>query len=121
MIFSKPKEFKMKRLILVSVVLGSVLMAGQNNMVPSFSDFDTNRDGKVIQEEFENTQQQRMAEKAEAGKMLKNAANAPTFADIDTNGDGSFDSVEFSAHQVKERGVKQGMGMGKGMNQGAAK
>jgi Ca2+-binding EF-hand superfamily protein len=111
----------MKYILVASLVLGGVLMAGQNNMVPSFSDFDGNRDGKVTQEEFETTQQQRMAEKAEAGRMMKNAANAPTFADIDTNNDGSFDSIEFSAHQVKQRGVKQSMGMGKGMGQGAVK
>lgn len=111
----------MKRLIVVGLVLSSVLMAKMENMVPSFSDFDADRDGKVTQEEFENTQQKRMAEKAEAGRMLKNAANAPTFKDIDTNNDGSFDPIEFSEHQIKQRGVKQGMGMGKGMGQNAVK
>jgi Ca2+-binding EF-hand superfamily protein len=102
----------MKRLIVVGLLVSSALMARQENMVPSFSDFDTDRNGKVTQEEFESTQQQRMAEKAEAGRMLKNAGNAPTFQDIDTNSDGSFDPIEFSAHQVKQRGVKQSMGMG---------
>lgn len=105
----------MKLLIAVGLLVSGVLLAGQENMVPSFSDFDTNRDGKVTQEEFESTQQKRMAEKAEAGRMLRNAGNAPAFQEIDTNGDGSFDSIEFSAHQVKQRGVKKGMGMGQGM------
>lgn len=104
----------MNRLTIVALALGSVLMAGQDNMVPSFSDFDANRDGKVVQEEFEAAQQKRMTEKAEAGRMLRNAGNAPTFNEIDTNSDGSFDAIEFSAHQVKQRGVKQGMGMGQG-------
>lgn len=107
----------MKYVLIAGLVVGSVLVAGMGNMVPSFSDFDSDKDGKVTQTEFENTQQKRMTEKAEAGKMMRNAQNAPTFEDIDTNADGSFDATEFSAHQVKQRAVNQGMGMGKGQGQ----
>lgn len=104
----------MKYVLIAGLVVGSVLMAGMGNMVPSFGDFDSDKDGKVTQVEFENTQQKRMTEKAEAGKMMRNAQNAPTFEDIDTNADGSFDATEFSAHQVKQRAVNQGMGKGQG-------
>ena len=80
-------------------------------MMPTFSDFDNNADGKVTQAEFENTQQMRMTENAEAGKMMRNAGNAPMFSDIDTNKDGYIDQAEFQMHQASERkGGARGMG-----------
>jgi len=109
----------MKKVLIASLVFSGVLMAQMGSNVPAFSDFDANADAKVSQEEFENAQQKRMTQRAEEGRLMKNAANAPTFADIDTNKDGSFDAAEFGAHQAKERAMKQGMG--KGMGQGSVK
>ena len=111
----------MKRLCITALILIGALAAAQGNMMPSFSDFDSNSDGKVTQSEFENTQQKRMAAQAEAGKMMRNAGNAPAFDTIDTNGDGSISSEEFQTHQASNRGSRgmgrgQGMGMGQGMN-----
>jgi hypothetical protein len=107
----------MKQLWIVALLLTSALIAGQGNMMPSYGNFDGNGDGKITQTEFEDAQQARMIKQAEAGKMMRNAANAPTFADIDTNKDGIIDTNEFQIHQAShQRG--SGMGQGKGMGNG---
>lgn len=105
----------MKRLTLAGLLVSSALMAGMGYNMPSFGDFDTDKNGKITQAEFENGQQKRMTQQAEAGKMMRNAANAPTFKDIDTNHDGVIDAAEFKAHQQSCMG--QGKGMGQKGNQ----
>jgi hypothetical protein len=114
--YIKYKESKMKRLTLVSLLISSALIAGMGYNMPSYSDFDTDNNGKITQAEFENAQQKRMTEQAEAGKMMRNAANAPTFKDADTNNDGSIDASEFKNHHQKQNaqmGQRNGMGQGK--------
>lgn len=101
----------MKTFIIASLLLSTALFAGMGRNMPSFSEFDTNGDGKVTQQEFESTQQKRMSQKAEMGKMMRNAGNAPAFKDIDTDNNGMIDAQEFKMHQMMKRG-----GMGKGMN-----
>jgi Ca2+-binding EF-hand superfamily protein len=103
----------MKTLLITALLLSSALLAGRGNMMPSYSDFDTNADGKVTQSEFENTQQKRMIAKAEAGKMMRNAGNAPQFSDVDTNNDGTISVEEFQTHQANH---KANMGRGQGRN-----
>jgi len=68
---------------------------------PTFATYDINSDGKITSQEFTNGQAKRMKQKADEGKMLRNAGNAPTFASIDTNSDGTVTAVEFDAHQMK--------------------
>ncbi len=107
----------MKRFTIASLLIGSSLMAAMGANMPSFNDFDTNKDGKITQQEFESTQQARMQQKAESGKMMKNAANAPAFSDIDTNGDGAISKDEFANHQKNNMMNKRSQ-MGQGMRQG---
>ena len=108
----------MKTLLIVALIVTGVLAAGRGNMMPSFTDFDTNSDGQVTQTEFENTQQERMSANAQAGKMMRNAGNAPTFESIDTNNDSLISSQEFQTHQMSHRrGGGRGMGGGQGMGQ----
>ncbi|WP_345992549.1 EF-hand domain-containing protein [Sulfurimonas sp. HSL-1716] len=118
----------MKRLTIVSLVVCGSLMAAMGNNMPSFGDYDTNKDGKITQKEFNYERQERMKEKAEEGRMMRNAQNAPNFSDIDTNGDGVINKREFQIHQrnemrnkkMQKNGMKKcsGQGMGPGMNQG---
>ena len=98
----------MKTLLIVALIVTGVLAAGRGGMMPSYSDFDSNSDGKITQAEFETTQQARMTAQAEAGRMMRNAANAPQFSDIDTNGDGNLDKGEFSQHQAKQQAKNRG-------------
>jgi Ca2+-binding EF-hand superfamily protein len=104
----------MKRLIFTSLLLSGALIAGMGYNMPSFSDFDTDGNGQLTQKEFESTQQKRMTQKAEEGRMMRNAKNAPAFKDLDQNGDGKIDASEFKNHQNQQRA-----NMGKG--QGAKK
>ena len=105
----------MKTLLIVALMTTGLFAAGQGNMMPSYSDFDTNNDGKVTQEEFENTQQKKMTIRAEEGRMMRNAGNAPGYSDIDANGDGNIDKEEFQSHQAKNR-QNRGQGRGQGKN-----
>ncbi|MBU1658187.1 EF-hand domain-containing protein [bacterium] len=102
----------MKRLTLASLVIGSALIAGMGFNMPSYSDFDTDKNGKITQTEFENAQKARMTKQAEAGKMMRNAGNAPTFKNMDTNNDGVIDTSEFSKHQQEQR-AKMGQSINK--------
>ncbi len=89
----------MKSIIIASLVLSTALLAGMGRDMPTFTEYDTDGNGKITQTEFENSQQQRMQKKAEEGRMLRNAGNAPTFQDVDVDGNGYLDANEFKAHQ----------------------
>ena len=123
----------MKRLLVASLLLGGSLFAAMNNM-PTFRDYDSNGDGKITKAEFQHEQQMRMQQKAQEGKMMRNAANAPSFSDIDANHDGYINIYEFRNHRkemmqnkMQNKSMNQmgpgmnkcsGMGQGQGMGQG---
>ena len=105
-------EFTISLQLLASLLVSGALIAGMGYNMPSYSDFDTDNNGKITQAEFENAQQARMKKQAEAGKMMRNAVNAPTFKDMDTNNDGVMDASEFSDHQQEQKaqmGQRNGM------------
>jgi len=116
----------MKKITLVMLLVSGALVAGMNQNMSSFSDFDADGDGKVTQSEFENLQQSKMTANANAGKLMRNVGNAPTFDMVDTNKDGFVDMNEFSIQQQKnmQRQMSQRanngnrQGMNQGMNQG---
>lgn len=76
---------------------------GKNSNMPSFSEYDLNGDGIILEEEFYKARAIRVKNRAEQGYPMKNIANAPSFADIDSNGDARISSEEFAEHQVKHR------------------
>jgi hypothetical protein len=117
------KESIMKRLWITALIATAALAAGPNNMM-SFSDFDSDGNGQIAQHEFESAQAAKRAAQAEAGKMMRNVANAPTFGDVDSDGNGYINAEELQNHQAAQRakrgggqGQGQGMGRGQGMNQ----
>jgi len=89
----------MKSLWIAVLLTGSLMAAGQGYNQPTFSSFDTNKDGKITESEFNNAREKRMSKHAEQGRMLRNAKNASSFSDIDTNGDGVISKDELTAHQ----------------------
>ena len=113
----------MKRFVFISLCAVTALFSAPPPM-PTFSDFDLNSDGKIIQSEFEQAQAQRMQKMAEEGRPMRNAGNAPMFKDIDVDGDGSVTKEEFNHHQLQEIEKRKnhqmggGSGMGQGMGQG---
>ncbi len=96
-------------------VLGSALIAQD---LPTkgpieFSSYDTNKDGFVSEQEFNDLRAIRMEEKAQTGMPMKNAGNAPSFAMFDTNKDGKLTEVELLKGQNKQmQNNQKNMGMG---------
>lgn len=111
----------MKRTILIAALaMAGTLLAAQGPQMPTFADFDRDGNKKVTEQEFQLTQQERMTQRAEEGRMMKNAANVPQFGDIDTNSDGFIDQAEFRNHQRSHmRSQRGGQGQGRGMGRGA--
>jgi hypothetical protein len=77
--------------------------AGGPGPMPSFADFDLNRDGKITEDEFNEARAARIADRAQKGYPMRGMGNAASFADIDTNHDGVLSPAEFSAHQAMHR------------------
>lgn len=76
---------------------------GKNSKMPSFSEYDLNGDGIIVEAEFYKARAVRVKERAELGYPMRNIANAPSFTDIDNNGDAKVSSKEFTEHQNKHR------------------
>ena len=82
---------------------------------PTFATYDLNNDGKITEKEFYDGQAKRMTQKADEGKMMRNAGKAPTFESIDANSDGAVTAAEFDTHQMNRMNSNmRGMGQGKG-------
>jgi Ca2+-binding EF-hand superfamily protein len=71
--------------------------------MPSFADFDLNKDGRITEEEFNEARAARIADRAQKGYPMRGMGNAATFADIDTNRDGTLSPAEFATHQAAHR------------------
>jgi Ca2+-binding EF-hand superfamily protein len=78
---------------------GTGMGRGGHNM-PTFSEFDENRDGVLKREEFEQARAKRISERASQGYMMRNLANAPSFEAIDSNSNGEVSEDEFHAAQM---------------------
>ena len=95
-------------------VLGSALIAQDfpTKGPIEFSSYDTNKDGFVSEQEFNDLRAKRMEQKAEAAMPMKNAGNAPSFAMFDTNKDGKLTEVELLKGQNKQmQNNQKNMGM----------
>ena len=115
----------MKKITIAVLLVSGALVAGMNQNMHSFSEFDVDNNGKVTQSEFENAQQKNMIANANAGKMMKNAGNAPMFSSVDANKDGFVDVNEFQIQQQKnmkrQKAQRKSMKKGKGKGQGQGK
>lgn len=85
----------MKKLIILTLLTAGAWAIDQ----PRFSEFDLNSDGKITKSELEEARTQRMKQRAEEGRMLKNAGEGHSFSQIDTNKDGSISEKEFILHK----------------------
>jgi len=127
-----PEQAAFKAILVIAVIIALVALpfvakgdSHKHGGPPVFTDFDTNGDGFISEEELMKGRAERMAAKAKEGKQMKGAATAPSFSDLDTNGDGMLDEAEFIAgrdahhkqmhEQHKGKGDGQGKKHGKGM------
>ena len=72
---------------------------GKKGHMSTFSDFDLDADGVIVEVEFNEVHAKKMSEMAAQGRQMKHAGEAPGFSGIDTNGDGVINEQEFSDHQ----------------------
>jgi hypothetical protein len=103
------------RMTLITLVIGLTTASAQAfaqaaatpapgpGAMPTFQDFDLNKDGKITEEEFNEARAARIADRAQKGYPMRGMGNAASFADIDTNRDGTLSPEEFSAHQAAHR------------------
>ena len=76
---------------------------GMGRNMPTFSEYDLDGDGKMLEKEFNEARSKRISERAQQGYQMRNLGKAPSFADIDANGDGEISAEEFTAHQSQHR------------------
>ena len=74
---------------------------GMKGNMPTFTDFDIDGDGKIVEQEFNQGHARRMSEMAAEGRQMKHVGDAPGFSGIDTNGDGEISKQEFATHQAE--------------------
>ncbi|MGX9460076.1 EF-hand domain-containing protein [Shewanella sp. A14] len=74
---------------------------------PVFSDFDTNQDELISEEEFEQLLNTRQELRKSDGRLLKNSSRSDDmFERIDLNNDGFIDAKEFQTHRDMMRSSK---------------
>ncbi len=85
-----------------------------------FNTYDKDNNQVITKKEFDAIKAQRMTQKFQDGRLMKNAGNSPTFLDIDTNVDGMITKEELTNHQQKRfnQRINQQNNMKKGMGQG---
>ena len=102
---SKGQKTQMEKRRSMGMGLGSGMNKGigmERNM-PSFSEFDLNGDGKILERELNEARSKRISERAQQGYQMRNLSNASSFTDIDANADGHISGEEFTAHQAQSR------------------
>lgn len=66
---------------------------------PSFKELDTNGDRQITEEEFDAFRSDRIEERSEDERMLKNVSRIRAFSSFDKNKDGIISEEEFISHQ----------------------
>jgi Ca2+-binding EF-hand superfamily protein len=92
---------------------------GMGRNMPTFEDFDLDKNGYLHKEEFIEARTKRIEQRSKEGYMMRGLSNMMEFEDIDKDGDGKITPDEFalgiSAHR---EAVGQGQGMGQGQGRG---
>lgn len=110
-------------LAIAALLGGGVLMAAGPAQGPiPFATYDSNGDGRVSVDEFYTARNARIAERAKAGRMMRNLGNAPAFEQFDTDADGYLSENELlkgQLSQMQENRMNRSMGPMGGAGRGA--
>lgn len=98
----------MYRTLLLTITLTLAMNAGARPVqgtrpMPNFAEFDLNGDGYISEEEFIDSRNKKIAERAGEGRLMRGLDKLEEFADIDTDGDGTISREEFSAYQLRHQ------------------
>jgi hypothetical protein len=83
--------------------MGPGMGRGMGRNMPTFAEFDLNRDGSLTEKEFYEARANRIKERSEQGYQMRNLSNAPVFGAIDLDGNGLVDPQEFAMAQARHR------------------
>ena len=83
--------------------MGQGMGRDRGSDMPSFSEYDLDGDGKIVENEFDDMRSKRISERVKKGYQMRNLGSAPSFAYIDSNGDGEISKDEFEDHQSRRR------------------
>ena len=91
-------------LITLAVLISPInVQAEKGKHRPTFSEFDLDGDGEILESEFNEAHSKRISERAQEGYKMKNLGKSHSFSDIDTNNDGEISNEEFIEHQSQCR------------------
>ncbi|MCP4126159.1 MAG: hypothetical protein GY753_03740 [Gammaproteobacteria bacterium] len=79
---------------------------GMGRNMPTFSDFDLNSDGVLVEDEFIEARGRRVSERAKQGYQMRGLSNMLQFSDIDSDGNDKVTPNEFAAGQALHRQQK---------------
>ncbi len=104
----------------ITLILGATPFMLQAENLPDrgpipFSTYDKNSDGSLSETEYYDVRSQRMQQRADEGRPMRNAGNAPEFSDFDSNQDGKITPEELQTGQ--DARMQQRGGRGQGMGQ----
>lgn len=87
--------------------IGNENGAMRMSQMPAFSDFDTNQDQLISEQEFEQFHKARQELRESEGRHLKNSSDCnEKFKRIDLDDNKFIDAKEFQSHQERMRNAK---------------
>jgi Ca2+-binding EF-hand superfamily protein len=69
---------------------------GMGRNMPTFEEFDLDKNGYLHKEEFIEARTKRITERAKEGRMMRGLSNMMEFEDLDKDGDGKVTPDEFA-------------------------
>lgn len=121
----KTNRHTMRLVLAVTIFFSAGYATAQ--MVPNspgplpFSAYDANGDNRVSAEEFYAARNDRIADRAKQGRLMKNLGNAPSFEQLDGDGDGYLTELEVvkgQLTQMQQQPSQRAMGRGAGRQAG---
>jgi Ca2+-binding EF-hand superfamily protein len=98
-------------MVVLGVAMATGAFAAQGSKVgnrqPTFNQFDLNGDGKITRSELSQVQSERIAQRKDGGRQVKNASRAQIFEKLDADDNGSISREEFATYQ--QQNLRKGL------------
>jgi hypothetical protein len=90
----------------LAVAQGMQQGRGMGRNMPTFAEFDLDRNGYLDEDEFIEARGKRVSDRASQGRMMRGLSSMLQFSDLDLNADGKITPDEFTQGQVAHRQKK---------------